>query len=95
MAQKLHVDPKARHDFPNGPVGFKQGQSWAKVHFTPVRGTEGPLELTCYGSSTKDLRANTYHRGKYIRGQFDIDNQGNIEFVPSSEYQNILPMKAE
>ncbi len=108
MGAKFYADPKHRHEFSNGAIGFRPSMPfdclgpYAKVFHCPVAGTEDaagyPLLLTCYASGYADtafsVPANTKHRGKYVGGYFSLDD-GNISFHPYDRFKHLLPMAAQ
>jgi hypothetical protein len=77
------------HTFANGAVGWRPGGPfdclgpYAKVQNCPVR--DEPHRYTCYATGYADtffsIPACTRIRGKYVRGFFTLDSDGNVEFI--------------
>lgn len=104
MGAKFYANPKTRHEFANGAVGFRSAPlpfdtlgPYAKVSHCPIRGVTNkhgqPLERTCYATGYADtffsVPACTKYRGQYIGGYFTLSD-GGIEFVPYDRFKHLL-----
>ncbi len=88
MGQVFHADKNCSFEWKNGAIGYRSGSMFdclgpfAKVVNCPVEGEE--KRYTCYATSYPDtffsIPANTRIRGKYVKGYFTTDANGDVIF---------------